>query len=51
MLGVGHRQDRAEVQSVGPDADLAGQLGEGERVGGAVAVADVDDALHAPGVA
>ena len=47
VLGVADREQRALVERVGPHADLAGQIGERERVGGAVAVADMDDAFHA----
>ena len=50
MLVVGDRQHRTLIECVGPDADLAGQVGERQDVGGAVAVADVDDPLHGQAV-
>src|SRR5215468_11206971 len=51
VLRIGDREQRALIEGIGPHADLTGEIGERERIGGAFAVADVDDRLHAPGVA
>ena len=46
VLVVGDRQHGPLVERIGPHPDVAGQVSERERVGSAVAVADVDDAFH-----